>query len=94
MQNFNRVEFYSSASFRFAVSLLRMPVFTSISIVCIFGVNGSINPMDSRYNRVLSICALVWKYEGNDKDALLDNNGLPNNNNNNNWGGIFRSCLS
>ena len=50
--------------------------------------------MDSLYNRGLSICAWVWKYDGNDKDALLDNNGLPNNNNNNNWGGIFNNlCL-
>ena len=47
--------------------------------------------LDSVYIRGLSICAWVWKYDGNDKDALLNNTGLPNNNNNNNWGSLFRN---
>jgi mannan endo-1,4-beta-mannosidase len=42
----------------------------------------------------LSICAWVWKYDGNDKDALLDANGLPNNNNNNNWGSTYKNLAT
>jgi mannan endo-1,4-beta-mannosidase len=42
--------------------------------------------LDSLYNRGLSVCAWVWKYDGNDTDALLDAQGLPNDKNNNRWG--------
>ena len=45
--------------------------------------------LDSVYNRGLSVCAWVWKNDASDKDALLDNGGLPNNNNNNNWGSLY-----
>jgi mannan endo-1,4-beta-mannosidase len=47
--------------------------------------------LDSAYNRNLSVCAWVWKYDGNDLDALLDVNGLPNNNGNNNWGSLYEN---
>lgn len=47
--------------------------------------------LDSAYNKGLSVCAWVWKYDSNDQDALLNNNGLPNNNNNNNWGNQFKA---
>ncbi len=50
--------------------------------------------LDSIYNRGLSVCAWVWKYDNNDKDALLGNNGLPNNNNNNNWGDLYKNLCS
>lgn len=51
--------------------------------------------LDSAYNKGLSICAWVWKYDNNDLDALLQNNGLPNNNNNNSWGSLYKNiCLS
>lgn len=50
--------------------------------------------LDSVYNRGLSVCAWVWKYDSNDKDALLTNDGLPNNNNNNNWGSLFKSVCA
>ncbi len=51
--------------------------------------------LDSIYNRGLSVCAWVWKYDENDKDALLTSTELPNDNNNNNWGTTFRTiCLS
>ena len=47
--------------------------------------------LDSVYNRGLSVCGWVWKYSSNDKDALLDNSGLPNNNSNNSWGTLFKN---
>jgi len=47
--------------------------------------------LDSVYNNGLSVCAWVWKYDANDKDALLDINGLPNNNSNNNWGSVYKN---
>jgi mannan endo-1,4-beta-mannosidase len=50
--------------------------------------------LDSVYNRGLSVAAWVWKYDGNDKDALLNAQGLPNDNANNNWGTTYKTlCL-
>jgi mannan endo-1,4-beta-mannosidase len=50
--------------------------------------------LDSVYNRGLSVCAWVWKYDGTDTDALLTAAGLPNNNSNNNWGSLYQGlCL-
>jgi len=46
------------------------------------------------YNRGLSVCAWVWKYDQNDQDALLTASGLPNNNNNNNWGTIYKELTT
>ncbi|GEM54989.1 glycosyl hydrolase family 5 [Flavobacterium branchiophilum NBRC 15030 = ATCC 35035] len=40
--------------------------------------------------RGISICAWVWKYDASDTDALLFEDGTPNNNNNNNWGSTFK----
>jgi mannan endo-1,4-beta-mannosidase len=55
------------------------------------------NPMpflDSIYSRGLSCTAWVWKNDGNDTDALLNAQGLPNDNNNNNWGTNYKTfCL-
>ena len=46
------------------------------------------------HNRGLSVCGWLWKYDENDKDALLTTTGLPNNNANNNWGTNFKNlCL-
>jgi mannan endo-1,4-beta-mannosidase len=51
--------------------------------------------LDSVYNRGISVCAWVWKYDSTDQDALLTAGGQPNNTNNNNWGSIFQSlCFS
>lgn len=50
--------------------------------------------LESIYNRGLSVCSWIWKYDSNDKDAILDNNGLPNNNNNNNWGSLYTNLCS
>lgn len=50
--------------------------------------------LDSVYIKGLSVCAWTWKYDGNDQDALLNTNGLPNNSNNNNWGTLFKSFCS
>jgi mannan endo-1,4-beta-mannosidase len=50
--------------------------------------------LNNTYNRGLSICAWVWKYDGNDTDALLNSNGQPNNNNNNNWGSLYKSLAA
>jgi mannan endo-1,4-beta-mannosidase len=47
--------------------------------------------LDSVYNHGLSVCAWAWKYDSNDKDALLGTGGTPNNNNNNNWGTLYKS---
>jgi mannan endo-1,4-beta-mannosidase len=50
--------------------------------------------LDSAYNRGFSVCAWVWKYDGNDADALLNAAGLPNDNNNNNWGSFFKNVAA
>jgi mannan endo-1,4-beta-mannosidase len=50
--------------------------------------------LNELYNRGKSICAWTWKYDENDKDALLTLAGLPNNTNNNNWGTTFRNLSS
>ncbi|MBS1669445.1 MAG: glycosyl hydrolase family 5 [Bacteroidetes bacterium] len=51
--------------------------------------------LDSIYNRGISVCAWVWKYDSTDQDALLTTQGQPNNTNNHNWGSIFQLlCLS
>ncbi len=47
--------------------------------------------LDSTYNRGISTCAWVWKYNETDQDALLTSAGLPNNTNNNNWGTIYKN---
>jgi mannan endo-1,4-beta-mannosidase len=69
----------------------------------IFGEVGPLNAssimnpqpfLDSVYNRGLSVCAWVWKYDGNDADALLNAGGLPNDNNNNNWGSLYKSIAA
>ncbi|WP_462249093.1 cellulase family glycosylhydrolase [Ferruginibacter sp.] len=50
--------------------------------------------LDSLYNRGLSVCAWVWKNDGNDTDALLDAQGLPNDKSNNQWGSTYKAlCL-
>ena len=47
--------------------------------------------LDTLYEQHYSTAAWVWKYESNDQDALLDNNGNPNNNNNYNWGTNYKA---
>jgi mannan endo-1,4-beta-mannosidase len=37
--------------------------------------------LDSTYDCDSSVCAWVWKYDGNDTDAVLNAQGLPNDNN-------------
>jgi mannan endo-1,4-beta-mannosidase len=50
--------------------------------------------LNTAYNKGISICAWLWKYDSTDTDALLNSSGLPNNNNNNNWGTTFKNiCL-
>jgi mannan endo-1,4-beta-mannosidase len=39
----------------------------------------------------ISTIAWLWKYNGSDKDALLDGTGAPNNNANNSWGTSIRN---
>jgi mannan endo-1,4-beta-mannosidase len=50
--------------------------------------------LNAVYNNNLSVAAWVWKYDGNDKDALLDGSGQPNNNNNNNWGSMYKTLAT
>jgi len=47
--------------------------------------------LDIIYNKGISVCAWTWKKDTNDQDALLNNEGLPNNNNNNNWGDLYKT---
>ena len=43
-------------------------------------------------NTKTSVCAWLWKWDGNDQDALLNANGTaPNDNNNNSWGSTFKA---
>jgi mannan endo-1,4-beta-mannosidase len=46
--------------------------------------------LNNIYNRGLSVCAWLWKYDQNDTDALLKVDGTPNNTNNNNWGATYK----
>jgi mannan endo-1,4-beta-mannosidase len=50
--------------------------------------------LDSAYNRGLSVCAWLWKYDANDTDALLTATGQPNNNGNNNWGSTYKAIAA
>ena len=43
------------------------------------------------YDKGISVCAWVWKKDESDQDALMTQNGLPNNINNNNWGTTFKN---
>ncbi len=70
----------------------RLPVFFGETAPLNAGVLMNPKPfLDSIYNNGLSVCAWVWKYDSNDKDALLNTQGLPNDNSNNNWGTTFRN---
>ncbi len=50
--------------------------------------------LNTMYNRGISCCAWLWKYDANDTDALLTATGLPNNNNNNNWGTMYKNLCT
>jgi mannan endo-1,4-beta-mannosidase len=50
--------------------------------------------LDSAYSKNIGAFAWVWKKSSTEKDALLDNTGMPNNNNNNNWGTLFKGYLA
>jgi len=50
--------------------------------------------LDSAYSKNIGAFAWLWKKSSTDKDALLDDAGLPNNNNNNNWGTLFKGYLA
>jgi mannan endo-1,4-beta-mannosidase len=43
------------------------------------------------FNAKIGVCAWVWKYDGQDANALLNNAGFPNDNSNNNWGTVFKN---
>ena len=70
----------------------------------LFGETGPMNAgvlmnpaafLDSIHQQGLSACAWVWKYDSTDADALLTQQGLPNNNANNDWGNLYKAlCLS
>ncbi len=50
--------------------------------------------LDSLYQRGISVCAWLWKYDEGDQDALLTKAGKPNNNNNHQWGtAYYNLCL-
>jgi mannan endo-1,4-beta-mannosidase len=82
---------------------IRLEQLKQNNIPVIFGETAPLNAgvlmnpqsfLDSIYVRGMSICAWVWKYDSNDRDALLDAAGTPNNNNNNNWGTLYKAlCL-
>ncbi len=78
----------------------RLQVLKTKNLPVIFGevapINAGVlmNPnyfLNAAHSRGLSMAAWVWKYDGNDPDALLDAQGLPNNNANNNWGSIYKA---
>jgi mannan endo-1,4-beta-mannosidase len=81
----------------------RLQQLKQLNIPVIFGETAPMNAgvlmnpntfLDSVYNRGISVIGWVWKYDGNDTDALLNAQGLPNNNNNNNWGDLYKSfCI-
>jgi len=81
----------------------RLQQLKQLNLPVIFGETAPINAgalmnpsafLDSVYKRGMSVLGWVWKYDGNDADALLNAQGLPNNDSNNNWGGMFRTlCL-
>jgi mannan endo-1,4-beta-mannosidase len=47
--------------------------------------------LNSIYNKGLSVCGWLWKYDATDKDALLTSSNQPNDTNNNNWGSTFKN---
>jgi mannan endo-1,4-beta-mannosidase len=77
----------------------RLQQLRSATLPVIFGEVAPVNAgslmdpksfLDSIYANHFSVCAWVWKYDGSDQDALLDNNGQPNVTNNNSWGTLYR----
>lgn len=78
----------------------RLQLLKQNNIPIIFGETAPMNAgvlmdpkafLDTIYNRGLSVCSWVWKYDAADMDALLNVQGIPNNNNNNNWGTTYQS---
>jgi mannan endo-1,4-beta-mannosidase len=78
---------------------MRLTLLQQTKLPLIFGETAPLNAgvlmnpqpfLDSIYSRGISVCAWTWKYATNDKDALLNDTGQPNNNGNNNWGSTYR----
>ncbi|MBF2005470.1 MAG: cellulase family glycosylhydrolase [Chlorogloeopsis fritschii C42_A2020_084] len=47
--------------------------------------------LNAARNKRASVLAWLWKHNGNDKNALLDSSGNPNDNNNYNWGSTYKA---
>ena len=78
----------------------RLKLLQDHNLPFIFGeiapINASLlmNPrffLEKAYTLGTSICAWVWKYDGSDQNALLTEDGFPNDNNNNSWGTTYQS---
>jgi len=78
----------------------RLKLLKQNNLPVIFGETAPINAgvvmnpkpfLDSVYYYGLSVCAWQWKYDSNDRDALLNTQGFPNDNNNNNWGTSYKT---
>ncbi len=81
----------------------RLQLLQKQNIPIIFGETAPMNAgvlmqpysfLDSIYQRGISVCAWLWKYDETDQDALLTKTGNPNNTNNNQWGTNYHNlCL-
>lgn len=78
----------------------RLDALNRFNIPIIFGETAPMNAgvlmnpepfLNLIYNKGISVCAWVWKKDESDQDALMTQNGLPNNINNNNWGTTFKN---
>ena len=74
------------------LSAAQIPVFIGETAPMNAGV--LMNPesmLTACYQKGISVCAWVWKYDDSDQDALLNSIGQPNNINNNQWGTLFKT---
>jgi mannan endo-1,4-beta-mannosidase len=78
----------------------RLDALNRFNIPIIFGETAPMNAgvlmnpesfLNLIYDKGISVCAWVWKKDESDQDALMTQNGLPNNINNNNWGTTFKN---
>jgi mannan endo-1,4-beta-mannosidase len=78
----------------------RLDALNRFNIPIIFGETAPMNAgvlmnpepfLNLIYDKEISVCAWVWKKDESDQDALMTQNGLPNNINNNNWGTTFKN---
>lgn len=69
-------------------------VFGEVGVINTSGLMDVSAFLNTALSLEVSVMGWVWKMDGGDQNALLDDSGAPNNLNNNNWGTTFNAFLS